>query len=79
MTVALVLNMSSSAMALLGKDKTEAEKLEEVKQEQADICKVGNETSSRLYKLQPGAKSAISKSAGYAVFNNFAMKIFFEG
>jgi lipid-binding SYLF domain-containing protein len=77
--VALVLNFSSNAMALFGKDKTEAEKKEEIQQEKADITKTVNETLAELYKLQPGAKSAISKSEGYAVFNNFGMKIFVAG
>jgi lipid-binding SYLF domain-containing protein len=76
---ALVFNVNNNAFALLGKDKTEAEKQEEIKQEQADIRKMVNETLNRLYKIQPGAKSAIAKSAGYAVFNNFGMKIFVAG
>jgi lipid-binding SYLF domain-containing protein len=76
---ALVFNVNNNAFALLGKDKTEAEKQEEIKQEQADISKMVNETLNRLYKIQPGAKSAIAKSAGYAVFNNFGMKIFVAG
>ena len=79
--VALVLGFSTNAMALFGKDKeqTEAEKQEEIQQEKADIRKMVNETLNRLYSLQPGAKSAISKSQGYAVFNNFGMKIFVAG
>ena len=77
--VALVLNVSSNAMALFGKDKTEAEKKEEIQQEKADIRKMVNETLNKLYKLQPGAKKSISQSAGYAVFNNFGMKIFVAG
>jgi len=77
--VALVLNVSSNSFALFGKDKTEAEKKEEIQQEKADITKTVNETLAELYKLQPGAKSAISKSEGYAVFNNFGMKIFVAG
>ncbi|MDH3332244.1 MAG: YSC84-related protein [Desulfobulbaceae bacterium] len=76
---ALVFNINNNAYALFGKDKTEAEKQEEGKQEKADIRKMVNETLSRLYKLQPGAKSAISKSAGYAVFNNFGTKILVVG
>jgi lipid-binding SYLF domain-containing protein len=32
-----------------------------------------------LYKVQPAAKKAIESSAGYAVFSNFGMKIFFAG
>ena len=77
--VVLVLNFSNNAMAIFGKDKTEAEKQEEIKQEKADIRKMVNETLNKLYRLQPGAKSAISKSEGYAVFNNFGMKIFVAG
>ena len=45
----------------------------------ADIRKATDETLSRLYAAQPGAKSAIAKSAGYAVFSNFGMKIFLAG
>ena len=77
--VALVLNVSSNSFALFGKDKTEAEKQEEIQQEKADITKMVNETLGRLYKLQPESKSAIAKSEGYAVFNNFGMKIFVAG
>jgi nitrate reductase cytochrome c-type subunit len=62
---ALVFSVNNNAYALFGKDKTEAEKQEEVKQEKADIRKMVNETLNRLYKFQPGAKSAIAKSAGY--------------
>jgi hypothetical protein len=75
---AMVFNINN-AFALFGKDKTETEKQEEVKQEKADIRKMVNETLNRLYKLQPEAKSAISKSAGYAVFNNFGTKILVVG
>jgi lipid-binding SYLF domain-containing protein len=79
--VALVLNFSTNAFALFGKDKeqTEAEKQEEIQQEKADIRKTVNETLAKLYEVQPSAKSAIAKSAGYAVFNNFGLKIFFAG
>lgn len=33
----------------------------------------------RLYEMSPGAESAIEKSAGYAVFSNFGLKIFIAG
>ncbi len=76
----LVLGVSLNAEATFWKkDKTEAEKQEEIQQEKADIRKMAKETLSRLYKLQPSAKKTISKSAGYAVFSNFGMKIFFAG
>ncbi len=48
-------------------------------EERAEIRKATDETLSRLYAAQPGAKSAIAKSAGYAVFSNFGMKIFVAG
>jgi lipid-binding SYLF domain-containing protein len=46
---------------------------------QADVRKMAGETLSRLYKAQPQAKGAIGKSAGYAVFSNFGMKILLAG
>jgi lipid-binding SYLF domain-containing protein len=48
-------------------------------QERADIRKMVRETLQRLYKEEPSAKAAIQKSAGYAVFSNFGMKIFVLG
>ncbi len=51
----------------------------EIKQEKADIRKMAKETLARLYKVQPSTKKSISKSAGYGVFSNFGMKIFFAG
>ena len=76
----LVLGVSLNAEATFWKkDKTEAEKQEEIQQVKADIRKMAKETLSRLYKLQPSAKKTISKSAGYAIFSNFGMKIFFAG
>jgi lipid-binding SYLF domain-containing protein len=52
---------------------------EEIEQKRADIRKMSGETLTRLYKLQPSAKEAVAKSAGYAVFSNFGMKIFLAG
>lgn len=86
--VALVLNFSSNAFALFHdkKEQTEAEKQEEaqkeqeeIQQEKEDIRKTVNKTLAKLYEVQPSAKSAIAKSEGYAVFNNFGVKIFFAG
>ena len=37
--------------------------------------KMATQTQQELYKLQPTAKSAIQKSAGYAVFNNMGANI----
>ena len=52
---------------------------EELKQHKADVRKMAGDTLSRLYKVQPSAKKAVESAAGYAVFSNFGMKIFFAG
>jgi lipid-binding SYLF domain-containing protein len=75
----LALSFSSEAFAFFGKKKSEAEKQEAIEQEKADIRNMVQEILARLYKIQPGAKTAIAGSAGYAVFSNFGMKIFFAG
>jgi lipid-binding SYLF domain-containing protein len=56
----------------LAKDASKEEK-------RADVRKMAKETLSRLYKFQPSAKKAVESAAGYAVFSNFGMKIFFVG
>jgi lipid-binding SYLF domain-containing protein len=48
-------------------------------EKQADVRKMESETLARLYKSAPGAKAAIEKAAGYAVFSNFGMKILVAG
>ncbi|HXZ47817.1 MAG TPA: YSC84-related protein [Usitatibacter sp.] len=44
-----------------------------------DVRDVARNTLERLYKAQPAAREAIERSAGYAVFSNFGMKILFAG
>jgi lipid-binding SYLF domain-containing protein len=39
------------------------------------IRAASSQTLQELYKLQPGAKAAIDKSAGYAVFKNFGTNL----
>ena len=51
----------------------------EKEQARADAQKMSRETLDRLYRAEPGAKATIAKSAGYAVFSNFGMKIFVAG
>ena len=52
---------------------------EQIEQQKADIQKMANDTLERLYKINPSAKKALAKAAGYAVFNNFGMKILVAG
>jgi lipid-binding SYLF domain-containing protein len=79
MVFVFALSFSSTPMPVWAKEKSEAEKKKEIEQERADIRKMSKETLARLYKLQPSAKKAVAKSAGYGVFSNFGMKIFFAG
>lgn len=44
-----------------------------------EVRKAVQQTLSTLYEIQPSAKSAIERAAGYAVFNNTGMKIFVAG
>ena len=71
--ITLLLGFTATAGPLLAASK------EEIAQKRADVRKMANETLARLYKVQPSAKKAVSKAAGYAVFSNFGMKIFFAG
>jgi len=70
MAVALLAGATLAPAAMSEKDKKKA---------QADVHKMANETLDKLYRADPGAKAAIAKSAGYAVFSNFGMKIFVAG
>jgi len=80
-TVLLVTLASAVLMGTLFSGATVwAAKKEPTKaQKQAEVRKTVNETLNRLYKLQPTSKEAFEKAAGYAVFSNFGMKIFFAG
>ena len=50
-----------------------------VAQQRADILKQNDQIMRRLYRLEPHAKELVAKSAGYATFSNFGMKIFLAG
>jgi len=52
---------------------------DKVEKERAEIQKIEKDTLAKLYAAQPSAKSAIESAAGYAVFNNFGMKILVAG
>ena len=45
----------------------------------AEQKRISAETLQQLYKVQPKARQAIEKSAGYATFSNFGMKILVAG
>lgn len=68
--LALCVSGAIEAKEMSAKDKEE---------KRAEIRKTADATLKDLYKIQPSAKDAIAKSAGYAVFSNFGMKIFLAG
>ena len=47
--------------------------------ERGEVRKAAQKTLDHLYRLQPSAKAVVDKAAGYAVFNNFGMKILVAG
>lgn len=47
--------------------------------ERASVRAKSNEILTRLYGVEPGAKSIVEGAAGYAVFSNFGMKILLAG
>jgi lipid-binding SYLF domain-containing protein len=75
MTMFLILAFGTG----IGLSGTALAKESSKQEQQAGIRNMAKETLARLYKEQPAAKKAISKSAGYGVFSNFGMKIFFLG
>lgn len=57
---------------LLAKEATKKEK-------QSEVRKMADSALRRLYRIQPQSRRAISSAAGYAVFSNFGLKLFFAG
>lgn len=50
-----------------------------VAERRAEIRKTSDATLAQLYKVQPGAKQPIERSAGYATFSNFGMRLMVVG
>lgn len=70
--IALALAATLLCLALPGWTASKQER-------QAEVRQTAQQTLERLYKLQPKAKAAIEKAAGYAVFSNFGMKLLVTG
>jgi lipid-binding SYLF domain-containing protein len=51
----------------------------DAEQGRAEVRQTAQQILNELYSTQPSARQAIQSSAGYAVFSNFGMKIFFAG
>ena len=50
-----------------------------VAQQRQEILKKSDESLRQLYQVEPKARELIEKSAGYATFSNFGMKILIAG
>ena len=68
-----------AALSLFTAVPTTASAASKADDARADIRSTTSETLNTLYKTQPSARDVIAKSAGYAVFSNFGMKIFLAG
>ena len=66
-TIVTIAALALFSMSALAGDKEE--------QKKAKIRAARDQTLQDLYKMQPGAKGAIQKSAGYAVFKNFGTNV----
>jgi lipid-binding SYLF domain-containing protein len=69
--IALFLTVASWSVAVCA-----APSKDERRQDVRDVTK---NTLERLYQVQPKARDAVERSAGYAAFSNFGMKILFAG
>lgn len=45
----------------------------------AEVREMSRSVLRRLYKLQPTSRQVIASAAGYGVFSNFGLKLFFAG
>ncbi|QXP83326.1 hypothetical protein KW115_14270 [Methylococcus sp. Mc7] len=66
-----VLFLSACASQPLTRAEKEAQR--------AEIRSMANQTLAQLYQSYPEARARVRKSAGYAVFSDFGMKILFGG
>ena len=64
--ILLVMLISTTAMA-------------DADQDRASVREATNATLEKLFATQAGSKEIVQGAAGYAVFSNFGMKIFFAG
>ena len=67
--------MIASVLALAVLVVNVAEAADSPDEKKAKIRQGASETLQDLYKLQPSAKDAIQKAAGYAVFKNFGTNL----
>ncbi|HXW91133.1 MAG TPA: YSC84-related protein [Terriglobales bacterium] len=52
---------------------------ESKEEQQKKILEMAQQSLQQLYEKQPAARAAVKNAAGYAVFSDFGVKIFFAG
>ena len=52
---------------------------EKAKEEREKVRSMAKDELERLYKVRPSARAKVESAAGYGVFSNFGMQIFFAG
>jgi lipid-binding SYLF domain-containing protein len=50
-----------------------------IEKKKSEVRKMAADSLKRLYKIQPAARDAVERSAGYAVFSNTGVKILVSG
>ena len=73
-TTLLVLAGAMLAMGLAGAANAQSKA-----ERQADVREGARQTLARLYEVQPAARAAVTRAAGYAVFTDFGMKLLIAG
>lgn len=51
----------------------------DAEQGRSQVRQTTQQILTELYRVQPSARKAVESSAGYAVFSNFGVKVFFAG
>jgi len=74
--ILVFLLIMATGLSLSGFQVSAEESVEEKREKAREMAA---ETLAKLYELQPSAKTAINRSAGYAVFSNFGLKILVLG
>jgi lipid-binding SYLF domain-containing protein len=64
-------------LMLMGSSQSYAKDSKE--QQRTEVRKTSQQVLNQLYRIRPSAKGAVASAAGYAVFSNFGMKLFFAG
>lgn len=75
----ILVSMLLISPAIVAEPAAADAKPDKVEQQRQAIRTMARETIEHLYAKQPRSRDALEQAAGYAVFNNFGLKIFVGG